>query len=476
MIQIFSLIVKEIKLLLRDPGGLIMLFILPALFIIILSVSLQGTFSSSSNTDKIDIIVINNDKLDVGNKIIDGILKTGYFNVITELNKKKIVIDEALNQLKKGKYKVVIEIPENASESIDFKEDSEINILIDPLLSNDFAAHITNAVQNQVHSLMFSNVMTVSKNVFENIKLARLKQIDNQIADAVNKKKEIINMLNDFKKTQIDQQTLAVVENLNKKYILEFDERIKQLDEQKKSLKFEEFNANNNKSVNLKTLKVVQKYYSQTDESYIPNSVQQNVPGWTIFALFWIAQIITINIISERESGAFKRILISPISTLKFLTGKIIPFFIINLIQAALMFAIGIYFLPLLGTPALEIKNIFALTIVTISVSFVAISFGLFISSVSKTVFIAASLSGTIVIIMTVAGGIMIPKFIMPKFMQIASLFVPHGWALDAYLNILIKDYKLIESLPNICIIILYGVVFFILSMVNFRRLAKIAK
>lgn len=474
MVQIFSLIVKEIKLLLRDPGGLIMLFILPALFIIILSVSLQGTFSSSNNTEKINIIVINNDKGDVGNKIIDGIIKTGYFNVISELNNKIILIEDALNELKKGKYKIVIDIPENASDSIDFKVESTINIFIDPVLSNDFAAHITNAVQNMVHGLMFSNVMNVSKNVFENIKLERLKQIDNQIADSIYKKKEIINMLNDFKKSQIDPQTLAVVENLNKKYILEFDERINELNKQKKSLKTEKFSDNGSQNIKLKTLKIVQKYYSQTDAKYIPNSVQQNVPGWTIFALFWITQIITINIISERESGTFKRILISPISTIKFLIGKILPFFIINLIQAAAMFAIGVYILPMLGTPALDLKDIPALTAVTVSISFVAISFGLFISSISKTVFIAASLSGTVVIIMTVAGGIMIPKFIMPKFMQVISLFVPHGWALDAYLNILIKDYKLFESLPSICIIILYGLAFFVISVLNFKRLAKI--
>ena len=44
MIAILSIINKEIKLLLRDPGGLIMLFILPASFIFVLSLALQGTF------------------------------------------------------------------------------------------------------------------------------------------------------------------------------------------------------------------------------------------------------------------------------------------------------------------------------------------------------------------------------------------------------------------------------------------------
>ena len=197
------------------------------------------------------------------------------------------------------------------------------------------------------------------------------------------------------------------------------------------------------------------------------------MPGWTIFALFWIVQVLTINLITERQSGAFKRIIIAPISPIHFIIGKVTPFFLISFLQAIIMFSIGVFILPLFGCPALEIKNVLGLILVTMSISFVAISFSLLIASVSKTIFLAASVSALIIILMAVVGGIMVPRFIMPQFMQKISLFVPHAWALDGYLNILVRDYNLIQILPNIAVLIGFGLFSFVISMYFFKKMIK---
>lgn len=470
--RIVSFIVKEIKLLLRDPAGLLLLFVLPACFIIILSVSLQGTFSSVENTKSIDIVVIDNDKSLIGKTIVNFIKHSGIFNIISEEKGVEIDKQRALNYLKKGKYKIIVIIPEDAKETLSFVKDAVVEIIVDPVVSNDFVMHVTNAVQSAIHVILLDNLIDLNKKMLNNVKNEKLKEIEKQLIDAKNKREEIINMLESLKRLNFEGQVLSVIEELNKKYVEEFDNLITSLIKQRISV-IKEFDKIEKIDYEKNILKIKQSYFSLEKDFIIPNSVQQNVPGWTIFALFWIAQIITINILSERDSGAFKRIFVSPITVLEFFIGKVTPFFIINLLQAFVMFSIGIYILPLFSLPPLEIKDFISVIIVTFVISFSAISFGLFIASVSKTLFIAASLSAILVILMTALGGIMIPKFIMPKFMQYMTYLVVHGWALDAYLNIFVRNLPLKENLLNILMIFIYGFVFFLVSVIKFNKNIK---
>lgn len=472
MKPVLAIIIKEIKLLLRDPGGLIMLFILPASFIFILSIALQGTFSSIDTKEKMEILVVNNDTGNTGEKMIKGIEDTGYFKVITQLNNQKVTLEEAKSELFKGNYKIIINIPANTSNALDFKQNETIEVIVDPVLSNEFAASITNSIQNFVFVSIITNITKITQNVFNDITKQRVTEINNQLSDLKKKEKQLIKQKREIASVEMGDQAREIFAQLSNESITEIQTMIaslnKQLDEYNNASMDDQSTFRKNVG-----LKVNQLYYSSDGSEIFPNSVQQNVPGWTIFALFWIVQVIAINIITERQSGSFKRVLISPISSFQFTIGKITPFFIINLIQAIVMFCIGIFILPLFGCPQLVIKNIPGLLLLTFSISCVAISFGLFMSSITNSLFVAASVSASIIIIMTVLGGIMVPKFVMPAFMQQMSFFIPHGWALDGYLNILVKNYSTIQVLPNIAVLLGFAAVFFIISLLFSSKYKK---
>ncbi len=481
MRQIASIIVKEFKLLLRDPGGVIMLFILPASFIFILSIALQGTFSSPDKKEKLSILVVNLDKGDVGIKIIEGLENTEYFKAITQINGKKLSLDDAKEALQKGKYRIIVNIPKDTTKALDFQKDATVDVFVDPVLSSDFAAHITNAVQNFVYLSIIKNISEISINIFSEIKTKRIDEMNKQLIQTKIKKDEIVDQLNEFKNMEMDEEIKLITEELYEDNIKQLNEKIDELYSQIKVMNKQKFLFQNSDSPDyLKKnigLMVNQVYYSSLyDTEIFPNSVQQNVPGWTIFALFWIVQVLSINIIAERQSGAFKRIIIAPISSFQFIIGKITPFLIINIIQAIFMFSIGIFILPLFGCPALIIKNVIGLILITIAISFVAISLGLLFASISKTLFLAASLSASVLILMTVIGGIMVPRFIMPLFMQRMSLLVPHSWALDGYLNILVRDYNIIQILPNIGVLLGFALIFFIIAFFYFNKMIKAKK
>ena len=44
------------------------------------------------------------------------------------------------------------------------------------------------------------------------------------------------------------------------------------------------------------------------EKELIPNSVQHNVPAWTLFAIFFIIVPLSINIVKEKSQGTFVRL------------------------------------------------------------------------------------------------------------------------------------------------------------------------
>ncbi len=388
MIQILAFVIKEIKLLLRETGGLIFLFFIPALFIIILSIALQGSFSSVDDPkNKLAIIVINNDTGDVGDRLIKNLQDSGRFTIISAIKKKKITRAQAINEINRGRYEVAVIIPQGASAALDLQNKQEIEVLVDPALSNEFTMLATSSVNT------FVQVASIEKIIGRPIPV------------------------------------------------------------------------NNDRGLFIK-----KSYTGLKGTEVFPNSVQQNVPGWTIFALIWIAQTLAFNLMNERLSGTYKRILVSPISWTSFVLGKGIPFFIINILQALFLFTVGVFLLPLLGCPKLTISNISGVAVITAALSFASICLGFLFVSLANSLFTVATYSVLVIIITSVIGGIMIPKFIMPEFMQRLSFYTPQGWALDGYLNILIRDYTTIQILPHAGVLILFGLLFYSISYFLFKK------
>ena len=55
-----------------------------------------------------------------------------------------------------------------------------------------------------------------------------------------------------------------------------------------------------------------------------------------------IMQPLALSIYEEKTNGTFRRLQAAPLSRTALLLGKLIPFFIINLIQMALMLTVGV--------------------------------------------------------------------------------------------------------------------------------------
>lgn len=488
MIQLAAIIIKETKLLLRDPAALLMLFVLPAMFILVLSVALQGAFSSGETRERVDVLVVNQDRGELGSKLIEELSEAGRFRIVTEVDGRELTLSEAEGLLGEGRYKIGVAIPPEASESIELEAQSAIKILVDPALSEEFASMVRGTMSGLVFDQTVEQLRSKTDELRDAVeelegtteKLEKttraLEETTECLEDAVNRLKT---KLDDVKVRARRAMYLARTKgqvpegltNLGGSEGLEIDCPRPEKAESGGGGDGEEA-AEEVEEEPAVGLAVTQSYVSSRGRTVRPNSVQQSVPGWTIFALFWIVQILAVNIINDRSSGAFKRVLVAPITLWRYLAAKTVPFFVINMLQAVAMFAIGTGVLPLLGLPRLELTNLGALALLTFGVSLASLCFGLLMASISRTLFFVAAFSTLLLIIMAVLGGIMVPKVIMPSTMQQLSLYVPHGWALDGYLDVLVRGFGVREVLKNFGALMGFAAGFFVLALVRFRKMS----
>jgi ABC-2 type transport system permease protein len=172
-----------------------------------------------------------------------------------------------------------------------------------------------------------------------------------------------------------------------------------------------------------------------------PSSVQQNVPAWLIFGMFFVVMPMSALFIVERREGTLARLAAQKVPFSLLLAGKIGPFFVINVLQALLMLAAGVWLVPLLGGESLVLPPRFdLLALVTAATSIAAIGWGLFVAVVARTMEQATVIGGVGNILAAAIGGIMVPKFVMPPAMQAIAELSPMAWALEGFHAVILRN------------------------------------
>jgi ABC-2 type transport system permease protein len=169
-------------------------------------------------------------------------------------------------------------------------------------------------------------------------------------------------------------------------------------------------------------------------------SVQQSVPAWLVFAMFFVVIPLSTIFIAEKQQGTLARLRSLQVSTTTLLAGKVVPFYLVNLAQAGLMLLVGRYVVPRLGGDALQLDiDWFAFWAVASAVSLAAIGFALAVAAVAKTTEQATTVGGVANILFGALGGVMVPKLVMPAAMQSATVFSPMAWGLTGFLDVFVR-------------------------------------
>lgn len=202
----------------------------------------------------------------------------------------------------------------------------------------------------------------------------------------------------------------------------------------------------------------------------LPNPIQQSVPAWALFGMFFIAIPLGNSFIRDRKFGVFKRLLSFPVSRAELMLGKISPFLIINIFQFAIMFLVGFLVLPKLTNLTLSWDfDLGGLFVVTLACAITATSYGLFVSCVTRTSEQAHAFASLSIVILAILGGVMIPRFVMPDFMQKISMASPLYWGLEAYLDLIVRKLPLSAVLMKIQALMAFACGFLLIATIRFK-------
>ena len=210
----------------------------------------------------------------------------------------------------------------------------------------------------------------------------------------------------------------------------------------------------------------------------LPSSVQQNVPAWLIFAMFFVVIPVSSIFIIERQQGTLQRLRAIGVPFRLILSGKLLPFFVVNQLQALLMVLVGMYLVPLFGSEALELPGSTPLLLewwsVSAAVSLAAVAWALLVASLARTSEQATSVGGVGNILMGAIGGIMVPKFIMPAAMQTLAGFLPMAWGLEGFHIVMLRHGDFADLLPSLGKLLLFALLALAVAIrLNQRALAN---
>ncbi len=203
---------------------------------------------------------------------------------------------------------------------------------------------------------------------------------------------------------------------------------------------------------------VTVRYHYKKADGKAPSSVQQSVPAWLVFAMFFVVVPLSNALISERQQGTLRRLRTLPIAPWLPMAGKLIPFFCINQVQVVLMILVGMFVVPWFGGDRLTLgHSLSGLVLMSTAISIAALGYGLLVATVARTTDQATTLGATGNIILAAIGGIMVPRFVMPEAMQQLSLISPMAWGLEGLLDIFLRDGSMGSVLPEAASLLGFG-------------------
>lgn len=206
-----------------------------------------------------------------------------------------------------------------------------------------------------------------------------------------------------------------------------------------------------------------------------PNSVQQNVPAWLAFGMFFVVTAISSLFIQEQRDGTLARLVSMGVPYRHLILSKALPYLAINGVQAVLMLAVGVLLMPLLGGDALSLAGIHwpALLLVLASLSIASIGFALLLACLARTHAQANTLGPMCNILMAALGGIMVPSFVMPAAMQKLAVLSPMNWGLEGLLTVLLRHGGMAEVAHWAFRLVIFGVLSLLLASTLFSRRIK---
>ena len=420
MKNFINLLYKDYLLLVRDFWGVVLLFLMPWALVLMMTYLQDSTFRSI-NENRIPLYLLNDDRDSLGEMVSRNILESNIFDVSTDVDGRRLSAKELDEAVSRGDFLIGLIIPENATARL--RENVEQGV--EKAFNADDSEPAAGLTKNQPLEVK----LLIDPTAKQSFRTSLVQAI----------RENALMVQNEILLSEITRQVNRIVP------------------------------VSVDLNIDTRGLIIINESYAQSDKAKIvPNSTQHNVPAWSMFAIFFIVISLAGNMIREREIGCFNRLMTMPCYFHSYILSKVSIYMCVCLMQFALMILTGMFIIPSLGLPALKLgHSVFALLTMCVSSSLAAIGYGLAIGSIARTNQQASIFGAVSVVILAAIGGVWIPIFIMPHFMQIISQASPLNWGLNGFNEIFVRDAGLCDILPYASA----SFVFFIITLIiSYRK------
>ncbi len=393
MYKLYTAILKELRIMLRDKAALAVMFLMPVLLVVVIT-SIQNSSLKMINNNTVPMLVCNRDGGESSLQFIEALQKIGMF----DLQK----IDSAL-------------IDKQLTDSMHAHD-----ALIAVVVPQGFSSALNSKSQNITGKALTEFGMLVKTKQDTIIKEAPPVTM---YYNPVLQESFRLSVNGALKSAQQFTENRAVLQAL---YLSMSNKKLPDSLEQQ---------ILNNKSI------INQIPTAKDGSRKIPNATQHNVPAWTIFAMFFIVVSLSTNVVKEKISGSFIRLKTLPTSFILNLAAKQITYIIVTLAQVLVIFSLGIFLFPHIALPKLVLpENSGSLFLVSVVCGWCAVSYGILIGVYAKSMEQAIGFGAVSVVILAAIGGIVVPSFAMPESLHLLMKISPLHWCMEAFNTLFLEN------------------------------------
>ncbi len=216
---------------------------------------------------------------------------------------------------------------------------------------------------------------------------------------------------------------------------------------------------------------VATRFLHEIDSGRKMTAVQQSVPAWLIFGMFFVVIPIAGVLIQERSDGTLLRLHVMGVGPAAILGGKLLAFMGLNAVQLLFMLLVGRWLVPLLGGDALQLDIAAGWFLsMVVSTSIAAVGLALLIAAHTRSFDHAAALGAGVNVLLGAVAGIMVPRTVMPQGMQKLSEWSPMGWALDGMQAVFLGAPDAQQVVPKVLLLLGFGALCLIWTWGALRR------
>ncbi len=449
MRKFLAIFTKDALLMLRDWPGLAILFIMPAVLLIIITFTQESTIPSRKSGMRIGLA--DDDTSRFGQALISDLVTGKWFNFVILGSGA-----EARQAVQDGKCQMAVIISDKANEKLFSVLDrnhadssvAEVVFLYDPGMQRIFR----DAVQMSVTTLIQLTAIKILMLEYT----GEVNRSIRQHSDELNSRLAETDFMKGIPAFPYREDIAGRIREEMKK--------INTLGPQT-SLPL-------SPSFSEELVKVREEAAFSKSREFMPGVLQNNIPAFTLFAMFFVVIPLAGSIINEKTHGTFDRMRTLPVSFFHLSAAKVMLFVAVCTMQFIFLLLIGKYFMPLLGEESTFDMHVSypALAAAVLSSSLAATGFGIITGAFASTHGQAATFGSVMVVILALLGGIFVPVHILPEALRNISYISPLRWGTDAFLGVFARHSGITGILTEVILLTGFFILSILLSISKFRK------